>query len=246
MSNPATGEPAQMPPLVAAPSASFVGTLHADRPADDRAGKMGLYGWLIGRWEMSSLIYNEDGTSEPGEPGEIHFGWVLGGRAIQDVWILPGRFHGTTLRVYDPGIDAWHILWSDPLHQVLHAADRPGDRRRHRAGGAGRIRRCRALELHGDHGGLLPLDRRALIRWRRDLADADRDVCPPRRLSRPEERRRLTRPSARSSLWSSPARPARALWPLLRAAASARRAGGACRPRRARSGAPAPRSPAPP
>jgi hypothetical protein len=26
-------------------------------------------------------------------------------------------FHGTTLRVYDPGIDAWHILWSDPLRQ---------------------------------------------------------------------------------------------------------------------------------
>ena len=117
MSNPATGEPTQMPPLVAAPSASFVGTLHADRPADDRAGKMGLYGWLIGRWEMSSLIYKEDGASEPDAPGEIHFGWVLGGRAIQDVWILPGRFHGTTLRVYDPGIDAWHILWSDPLRQ---------------------------------------------------------------------------------------------------------------------------------
>ncbi len=26
-------------------------------------------------------------------------------------------FHGTTLRIYDPGIDAWHILWCDPLRQ---------------------------------------------------------------------------------------------------------------------------------
>ena len=43
---------------------------------------------------------------------------MLEGRAIQDVWILPGVFYGTTLRVYDPGIDAWHILWSDPLRQV--------------------------------------------------------------------------------------------------------------------------------
>ena len=43
--------------------------------------------------------------------------WVLAGRAIQDVWILPGRFHGTTLRIYDPAIDAWHILWHDPLKQ---------------------------------------------------------------------------------------------------------------------------------
>lgn len=40
-----------------------------------------------------------------------------GGRAIQDVWIFPGAFYGTTLRVYDPGLDAWHILWSDPLKQ---------------------------------------------------------------------------------------------------------------------------------
>ena len=49
--------------------------------------------------------------------GEIHFAWVLEGRAIQDVWILPGVFYGTTLRIYDPGIDAWHILWSDPVRQ---------------------------------------------------------------------------------------------------------------------------------
>ena len=50
--------------------------------------------------------------------GEIHFGWVLQGRAIQDVWILPGIFYGTTLRIYDPGLKAWHILRSDPLHQA--------------------------------------------------------------------------------------------------------------------------------
>src|SRR5215831_11549869 len=78
--------------MIASASPSFIAALHSDRPAADRAQKMGLYGWLIGRWEMD-------------------------GRAIQDVWILPGFFYGTTLRVYDPGIDAWHILWSDPLKQ---------------------------------------------------------------------------------------------------------------------------------
>ena len=77
---------------------------------------MDLYGWLIGDWTMDAVVYGDDGTRHEGT-GEIHFGWVLEGRAIQDVWILPGVFYGTTLRVYDPAIDAWHILWSDPLKQ---------------------------------------------------------------------------------------------------------------------------------
>src|SRR5882672_4165312 len=98
---------------------AFIDALHSRGPASDRADKMGLYGWLIGDGEMDSVIHQDDGTKQSGR-GEIHFGWVLEGRAIQDVWILPGVFYGTTLRIYDPGIDAWHILWSDPLRQ-FHA-----------------------------------------------------------------------------------------------------------------------------
>jgi hypothetical protein len=96
---------------------SFLEALAANGPAADRAGEMNLYGWLIGRWTMDSTMHLDDGGTHRG-PGEIFFGWVLEGRAIQDVWILTGVFHGTTLRLYDPAIDAWHILWSDPVRQV--------------------------------------------------------------------------------------------------------------------------------
>jgi hypothetical protein len=95
---------------------SFIDALHTTDPAPDRADKMKLYGWLIGRWTMDAIVHRDDGTQHQ-DVGEIHFGWVLEGRAIQDVWILPGVFYGTTLRVYDPGLDAWHIIWSDPLRQ---------------------------------------------------------------------------------------------------------------------------------
>jgi hypothetical protein len=95
---------------------SFVRALTSDGPAPDRIPKMQLYGWLIGSWTMDAIVYRDDGTRHQGA-GEIHFSWALEGRAIQDVWILPGVFYGTTLRVYDPGIDAWHILWSNPLRQ---------------------------------------------------------------------------------------------------------------------------------
>lgn len=97
-------------------ASSFIKALVSDGPAAERSEQMTLYGWLIGRWSMDAICYFDDGRQHKGG-GEIHFSWVLEGRAIQDVWILPGIFYGTTLRVYDPGIDAWHILWSDPLRQ---------------------------------------------------------------------------------------------------------------------------------
>jgi hypothetical protein len=98
-------------------SSAFITTLLSTGPAPDRAGKTGLYGWLIGDWVFDAGVHKDDGTVHTGE-GEIHFARALEGRAIQDVWILPGVFYGTTLRVYDPALDAWHILWSDPLKQL--------------------------------------------------------------------------------------------------------------------------------
>ncbi len=92
----------------------FIERLLADGPAADRAEKMELYGWLIGDWRMDCTLFLDNGDIQTGA-GEIYFRWALAGRAIQDVWILPGVFYGTTLRVYDPAIDGWHIIWSDPL-----------------------------------------------------------------------------------------------------------------------------------
>ncbi len=63
---------------------SFIHALHSDKPAVDRAGKMRLYGWLIGHWTFAATVHRDDGATHKGE-GEIHFAWVLEGRAIQDV-----------------------------------------------------------------------------------------------------------------------------------------------------------------
>jgi len=106
---------------------SLAAVLLADAPAADRAQELGLYGWLIGSWEADVIAHGPDGGPHRGE-AEIHFGWALEGRAIQDVWMIPrrnhragarpmpiaGNWYGTTLRIYDPVIDAWRIFWSDP------------------------------------------------------------------------------------------------------------------------------------
>jgi hypothetical protein len=108
---------------------SFLDALGADGPAADRAGKMELYGWLVGSWDLDVTQFPEDGSKRR-RNGEWHFGWALEGRAIQDVWIVPPRgelrrgdaaanvnSYGTTLRVYDPIIDAWQVQWTDPVTQ---------------------------------------------------------------------------------------------------------------------------------
>ena len=107
---------------------SLVEVLHAEGPDPERQTQLALYSWLIGRWQFDITTFAEDGATHQGR-GEIHAGWVLEGRAIQDVWMIPrladrgpgvaqmpgaGNWYGTTLRIYDPHLDAWHILWSDP------------------------------------------------------------------------------------------------------------------------------------
>jgi len=84
------------------------------------------YGWLIGSWELDVSDYQPDGTIRKSS-GEAHFAWVLEGRAIQDIWIMPrlcdrspdlpkaGNRYGTTLRVWDPFIQAWRITWINPV-----------------------------------------------------------------------------------------------------------------------------------
>ncbi len=107
---------------------SFPEVLHAAGPDAEREPKLSLYAFLIGHWDLDVTTIQDDGTTHRGH-GEIYAGWVLQGRAIQDVWMIPrlrdrkpgieqlsgaGNWYGTTLRSFDPGMDAWHILWNDP------------------------------------------------------------------------------------------------------------------------------------
>jgi hypothetical protein len=85
-----------------------------------------VYGWLVGSWELHVLHYWGRNVSAQRLKGEAHFAWVLEGRAIQDVWIMPRYFerrgppdktlnmYGSTLRAWDPSLKAWRITWVNP------------------------------------------------------------------------------------------------------------------------------------
>jgi hypothetical protein len=76
------------------------------------------YGWLVGSWELDVIHYLQDVRSR-GIKGQAHFGWVLEGRAMQDVWIMKEEgvvnTYGTTLRVWDAALGAWRITWINPI-----------------------------------------------------------------------------------------------------------------------------------
>jgi hypothetical protein len=81
---------------------------HPDLPDPD------LYGQFVGSWSLDNNQYDEERGEWIRRPGECHFGWVLGGRAIQDLWGSAERGFGTTVRVYDANLDAWRIEWLSP------------------------------------------------------------------------------------------------------------------------------------
>lgn len=87
--------------------------------------KMMLFGQFVGTWQYESQYFLHDGNIATA-CGEIHFGWILDGMAVQDTMTgvihnppkgLPRRGFGTMLRFYDSKIDAWHCTWIGPSVQ---------------------------------------------------------------------------------------------------------------------------------
>ena len=69
--------------------------LNAKGASGELKDKLMLFGQFVGDWENSI--------------GEVHWGWILGGRATQDIWMPVGEAVPnlrTVVRFYDPKIYA--------------------------------------------------------------------------------------------------------------------------------------------
>ncbi len=96
---------------------TFLTALAADGPDPHNAQALEVFGQFVGSWDFT---WRDTGGETPlGGTGQWHFGWVLQGRAVQDVWIA---FHadgslydyGTTIRAYDPQGDVWNVAYCTP------------------------------------------------------------------------------------------------------------------------------------
>lgn len=101
--------------------------LLATGPHADGVDDLQLYGQFVGSWDLEVTWFEKDGTTRR-LPGEWHFGWILGGRAVADVWMVPSRpeldagaalvGHGVTVRIREPATGTWKISWSNALTGV--------------------------------------------------------------------------------------------------------------------------------
>jgi len=111
----------------AALSGNFFSVISAEGRSSEIPEEHDVYGWLVGSWDLEVLHYKALDVRSQRITGEVHFGWVLEGRAIQDVWIMPrvadrgpesdrvNNMFGTTLRIWDAAVQAWRIRWFNPV-----------------------------------------------------------------------------------------------------------------------------------
>jgi hypothetical protein len=104
----------------------FSGALVTSSRSPEIPETLDLFGWFVGDWELDVRVYWVD-VSARHLKGEVHASRVLEGRAVQDVWIMPRRsertaeldktcnMYGSTLRMWDPAIQAWRVTWTNPV-----------------------------------------------------------------------------------------------------------------------------------
>jgi hypothetical protein len=101
------------------PHLDMVAALQATGPHSSLGDEAKVFGRFVGTWDGEYTEFATDGTAAHSS-GEWTFGWVMGGRAIQDLFVIhPSAAHkdgfiGTTLRYFDAKSGTWSATFIDP------------------------------------------------------------------------------------------------------------------------------------
>jgi hypothetical protein len=77
-----------------------------------------LFGRFVGTWDVSYEIYDKDGSMRRNR-GQVIFGWILDGWALQEIWTSDAHDNepkpfGTSIRFYDSKRQRWTEVWIYP------------------------------------------------------------------------------------------------------------------------------------
>jgi hypothetical protein len=106
------------------PRLDMVTALQATGPHPSLGDQAAVFGRFVGTWDGEYNEFSKDGKTTRSS-GEWIFGWVMDGRAIQDLFIIhPSAAHkegfiGTTLRYFDPKSGTWSVTFIDPEYGAV-------------------------------------------------------------------------------------------------------------------------------
>jgi len=99
--------------------------LTANGPLPALAHKMMLFAPFVGDWEVDATVHRPNGSTLKGT-GEWHWGWILGGRALQDVYILRSAatkeviVTGAAIRFPEAGSNRWRMVYAGPMSDAVY------------------------------------------------------------------------------------------------------------------------------
>jgi hypothetical protein len=102
------------------PGGDMVAVLPARGPHPSLGHHADLFGRFVGRWDADYSFIAQDGSARHSR-GEVLFGWILDGYALQDIFLSypkPGstdeRKMVTGVRFVDPKTDKWTVMFAAP------------------------------------------------------------------------------------------------------------------------------------
>jgi len=106
------------------PRTAMIDALSASGPHPSLGSEARVFDRFVGTWDCDYTFYRDDGTKRYVK-GELEFGWILDGRAIQDIWISypteagKERGIGTTVRFFDARSKTWRVIFVNPSYGTL-------------------------------------------------------------------------------------------------------------------------------
>jgi hypothetical protein len=103
------------------PRLEMITALEALGPTSSLRDQADVFGRLIGTWNVEYTDFARDGQVTH-RSGELVVGWIMDGRAIQDLWIVDPsgtrteREVYTDVRYFDPKSKSWPAIFIDPEH----------------------------------------------------------------------------------------------------------------------------------
>ena len=106
------------------PRQQMVAVLRASGPHASLGDQARVWDRFVGTWDCDFGFYLQDGSLRH-TPGELEFGWVLDGRAMQDLWITypkdgeKERGIGTSIRFFDDKAKSWRVVFVNPKYGAV-------------------------------------------------------------------------------------------------------------------------------